>query len=134
LPSGTLSDAEARRILTEQSNGRITVNYPAPRTSLEGVRSTTIQGVLALWNACGNCNMVITGGTESGHAPGAYSHGTGYKLDLRPNSALDRAIYNRIAASCRIPPPLNTNCAGTDGNIYRYEANHWDVCFQCPSR
>jgi len=79
--------------------------------------------------------LVITAGTETAyHAPGKFGHASGYKVDLRPTNDLNSAIYNRIATSCRIPPPANTNCAGLDGNTYRYETNHWDVCFQCPSK
>lgn len=125
------SDAEIREDLIRISDAKIRVNKPAPQTSLDGIRLNTVQGILSLWENCGQCDLVITGGTESGHESGTYSHDNGYKIDLRPNSALDNAINNRIAASCQIPPPANSNCAGTDGNIYRYETDHWDVCFQC---
>ena len=130
-------DAEIRQKLSQVSGGKITVNYPEPRTSLNGLQPTTIQGILSLWNSCGQCDLVITGGTETAyHAPGEFGHASGYKVDLRPTDDLNSAIYNRIATSCRIPPPANTNCAGLDGNTYRYETNpnHWDVCFQCPSK
>ena len=130
-------DAEIRQKLSQVSGGKITVNYPEPRTSLNGLQPTTIQGVLSLWNSCGKCDLVITAGTETAyHAPGKFGHASGYKVDLRPTDDLNSAIYNRIATSCRIPPPANTNCAGLDGNTYRYETNpnHWDVCFQCPSK
>ena len=130
-------DAEIRQKLSQVSGGKITVNYPEPRTSLNGLQPTTIQGILSLWNSCGQCDLVITAGTETAyHAPGKFGHASGYKVDLRPTDDLNSAIYNRIATSCRIPPPANTNCAGLDGNTYRYETNpnHWDVCFQCPSK
>ncbi|NCO15412.1 MAG: hypothetical protein GW899_01515 [Parcubacteria group bacterium] len=132
---GTSTDAQIRQNLSQISGGKITVNYPEPRTSLNGLRDSTISGVLSLWNSCGKCDLVITAGTETAyHAPGKFGHASGYKVDLRPTDDLNSAIYNRIATSCRIPPPANTNCAGLDGNTYRYETNHWDVCFQCPSK
>ncbi len=133
-PADTSSDAQVRETL---SGTNITVNGPQSQTNLSGLRSTTISGLTGLSNSCGGCNIQISGGTESGHEPGTFSHTNGYKLDLTPSTALDNVIYNRIATSCRIPPSLNTNCAGMDGNTYRYEPNssgnghHWDVCFQC---
>lgn len=130
-PGGTSSDAEVRQNLTQASNGKITFNAPEPQTSLNGLRPATISGILSLWNACGQCDLVITGGTESGHEVDTYSHANGYKIDLRPSTELNNAIYNRIATSCQTPPPANTNCSGIDGNVYRYENDHWDACLQC---
>ncbi|KAF9925615.1 hypothetical protein FBU30_004635 [Linnemannia zychae] len=50
-------------------------------TSLDGVLSDTIDGIITLKRACG-CSINITGGTEIGHKNEPYSHGTGYKLDI----------------------------------------------------
>ena len=126
------SDAEIRQKLSQVSGGKITVNYPEPRTSLNGLQPSTISGILSLWNSCGQCDLVITAGTETAyHAPGEFGHASGYKLDLRPSNELNSAIYNRIGTS---NPPVNTNLAGRDGNTYRYETDHWDVCFQCPPK
>src|SRR3989338_8632265 len=57
-------------------------------TSLDGIRSNTLNGVLTLKRASG-CPITITGGTEIGHAGGAMSHGTGYKVDIGLNSCID---------------------------------------------
>jgi len=136
-PPGTSTDAQIRQRLKQVSDGKITVNGPESQTSLNGVRDSTISGVLSLFNSCEKCDLQISGGTESGHEPGTYSHANGYKLDLTPSADINTAIYNRIVTSCRIPPPTNTSCGGIDGNTYRYEPNqsgngyHWDVCFQC---
>ena len=51
-------------------------------TSLDGVRQSTIYSVIAFKQAS-NCEIVITAGTEVGHASGTYSHANGYKLDIR---------------------------------------------------
>ncbi|MFJ4008015.1 GH25 family lysozyme [Streptomyces sp. NPDC090023] len=79
---------------TQPANGRLTnrqalsqlaaagIKHPVGRTSLEGVRARTIQGVIALKKASG-CTITITGGTEFGHSAGPRSHANGYKLDLR---------------------------------------------------
>lgn len=104
----------------------ITTNAQPPQTSLGGVQSTTIDGAIALKQAC-NCQLIITGGTETnaGHAGGTYSHLTGYKLDFRTNSALDNFVkgsYTKIANRGQYPQWRNPQ-----GDIYCLEGNHWDV-------
>jgi len=137
-PAGASNDAQIRQNLSQVSSGKITVNGPESQTSLNGLQVATISGVLSLFNSCGQCNIEISGGTESGHEPGPRSHASGNKLDLTPTTDLNSAIYSRIATSCKTPPPINISCGGADGNTYRYEPNtsgsggyHWDVCFQC---
>jgi hypothetical protein len=119
----TYTDAEARRAL---SNAGISVNYPAPRTSLEGIRRTTIDALVTLKRASG-AEIVITGGTESagGHASGTYSHGNGYKVDLRLNPTLNNYIETRFARAGTVGgyPAYKSS----SGNLYVKEGNHWDV-------
>lgn len=62
-------------------------------TSFDGVYSGTVDGAVTLKEACG-CSVVITGGTETGHAGGTYSHGNGYKFDFKKNSALNSYVTN----------------------------------------
>ena len=73
---------------------------------------------------------MITGGTERGcHSSGTNSHENGKKLDLAAsNTNLSNLIYTKIGNS---NPTPNVNYKGSDGNIYRYETNHWDICFEC---
>ena len=101
------------------------------QTCLNGLQSSTISGVEAIKQNCtGNCDVTITGGTECGHSSGTYSHGNGYKTDLRPNADLNNYIQQQ---GCNTTPQ-DTNCTGQDGNIYRYETAggaHWDVCYSC---
>ncbi|MDP3014815.1 MAG: hypothetical protein Q8N28_00080 [bacterium] len=131
-PIGFGGNTQTRQDLTIISEGKITVNNIHPIvTNLGGLRNTTTRGIVSLWRACGECNIVISGGTEPGHAEGIYSHTNGYKLDLHPNATLNSAINKQIGRSGSIPPPADTNYKGADGNIYRYETDHWDVCFQC---
>jgi len=139
------SDAQLRQNLSDSTKGKITVNGPASQTSLSGLRPATLDGLLLLWTACNQlvkmatCSFVITGGTESGHnESGPYTHANGYKLDLRPNAELNDAIYNLFPqvnnqgpACLQNPLPINVSCYGIDGNTYRYEGDHLDICFQC---
>ncbi|MDP3772460.1 MAG: hypothetical protein Q8Q94_03770 [bacterium] len=94
-------------------------------TNIAGMRSATLNRVIQLKNDCG-CDILVTGGTEGGHAAGEVSHSTGYKVDVRPSGKLDDYIkrnYTNIgvrsdgAAQWRAP----------DGAIFAREENHWDI-------
>ncbi|KAK0198852.1 hypothetical protein F5146DRAFT_996240 [Armillaria mellea] len=82
--SGThLTQAEAEALLipagiTAYSSGGCTDN----------ILSETVNGVITLKKASGSSSLVITGGTETGHASGTYSHANGYKgcsFQVAPN-------------------------------------------------
>jgi len=95
--------------------------YTQGCTSLDGVRTQTISGIIAFKKKCG-CAITITGGTEVGHSSGTYSHENGYKLDIAMASCLTDYIKknfkNRDATHW------------VDGsNIYYYEGNHWDITY-----
>ncbi|MDR1324918.1 MAG: hypothetical protein LBK00_02655 [Treponema sp.] len=120
----TLTDASARRRL---SNVGITVNASAPQTSLEGIREATLLEIVWLSSRVNARNIVITGGTEStgGHNSGTYSHGNGYKVDLRFNSTLDSYIENNFTRDGSVdgyPAYRSPN-----GGLYVKERDHWDV-------
>lgn len=96
-------------------------------TSLAGVRSSTVGGLVAL-REVSHCRMVVSGGTEAGHAHVRYGHGSGYKIDLVPNRCLGRFIqahFTRVArrgdgaAQWRAPGPAT----------FAREPSHWDVTF-----
>ncbi|MER8237481.1 GH25 family lysozyme [Streptomyces sp. NPDC094049] len=134
------------------ANGRLTqrqalaqlaaagIRPPVGRTSLNGVRARTIQGVIALKKASGGCTIVITGGTESGHSTrGNHSHANGYKLDLRTRDE-GRCVTNWIKSTQRKGNPRGTHARwhGTLNGIsaeYVYEIPrgggiHWDITFK----
>ena len=103
------------------------MNASAPQTSLEGIREATLLEIVWLSSRIGASNIVITGGTEStgGHNSGTYSHGNGYKVDLRLNSTLDRYIENNFTREGSVggyPAYRSPN-----GGLYVNEGNHWDV-------
>ena len=95
--SGTkLSHAEAARRLsaagiTSSSSGGCTNKNNPHCTSFDGVLSGTVDTAITLRHAC-KCNLVITGGTEVGHASGTYSHANGYKLDFKKTSTLNSYV------------------------------------------
>lgn len=134
-------DAQTAR--SQISNAGISINNPnecppgqtTGCTSLSGILKSTVDGVKAIKNSC-NCDVMITGGTEAGHASGAYSHANGWKVDLRFNTQLDNYIYGKIGTpSAPITSSSiqkDTNYCGSDENTYRYEPDaaggaHWDV-------
>lgn len=95
-------------------------------TSLEGMQAATVDEVLELAGAVGAENVVVTGGTETGHSrSGAYRNDNGYKVDLRTTDALNTYIetnYEPVAGR------VNTY-RDPEGNIYYRHGpvDHWDV-------
>lgn len=71
---------------------------------------------------------INSGGTEPGHAKGEKSHGTGYKLDIRPNECLDAHIRGNgeNVGKRRDGTPLFQLNSG----VFAYEENHWDILFK----
>jgi hypothetical protein len=108
--------------ITWSSSGNCSDRNNSTCTSFEQVNLTTIQGAETLKHASG-CALNVTGGTETGHASGTYSHWNGYKLDFSKSTCLTNYIHNNF-----------TSIGGGKwqsgaGNIYFDESNHWDVTF-----
>jgi hypothetical protein len=128
----TLGDAQARAWL--RSAG-IEVNADIRGgTSLEGIRLPTLFEVerLAADYRAGKrasdpaITLVVTGGTEAGHAVMRVSHGNGYKVDLRKSGALNafiRRAYPSLGARADGFPQFQ----GPTGAVYADEGTHWDV-------
>jgi hypothetical protein len=91
-------------------------------TSFTGIKSGTIKGVITLKKAS-HCRITVTGGTETGHASGTYSHWNGYKVDVAVTSCVTGYIKR------------NFSYIGGDkwrsaaGNVYFNEGNHWDITY-----
>src|SRR5919112_2171393 len=66
--------------ITWSSSGGCTDRYNSTCTSFEQINQSTVSGVITLKRSSG-CAINITGGTETGHASGTYSHWNGYKVD-----------------------------------------------------
>jgi len=93
------------------------------RTSLEQIRSLTIQRLIDFQRASG-CTLTVTGGTETWiHTSGAQSHHTGYKIDVSRTTCATNYIttsYTFIDA---------THHRDARGNIYFDEGDHWDILY-----
>ncbi|GHH65844.1 hypothetical protein GCM10017673_10600 [Streptosporangium violaceochromogenes] len=132
LPSVRLGHIQAAERLREaglrwKSSGHCTDRQGRYCTSLEAVRTATVADVIALKRRSG-CPIVITGGTEIGHAPGRYSHHAGYKLDISPNRCISGYIkreypYRRVRGD-------GARLYGDSGTVYARESDHWDILFR----
>ncbi|MFD6415168.1 hypothetical protein [Streptomyces sp. NPDC060194] len=96
-------------------------------TSFEQLNLETAQGAQALKRAT-NCSILITGGTETGHASGTYSHWNGYKLDFGKQTCLNRYIKDTFTDIGKRSDGARLYESPT-GNVYADEGNHWDVLF-----
>lgn len=127
-------DGDARSRLTAAgvsfySSGQCTNSANRTCTSLEGIRRDTVDQVLNLKQACTSCNIVITGGTETGHASGAQSHGSGYKIDIDDNDAQFNSFLeqNLTRAGVRAGSHGGARYVDSCGNEYVRESTHWDI-------
>jgi len=108
--------------ITASSTGGCTTKSNPQCTSYDGLRTGTVDSAIVLKEACG-CTIVITGGTEVGHASSSeYSHTNGYKLDYRKNDGLNNYIRNHYARlSDRSDGAARWQSAA--GNIYAVSAD-----------
>ena len=109
--------------ITWSSSGNCSNRNNSTCTSFDQVNLATIQGAQTLKRASG-CALNITGGTETGHASGTYSHWNGYKLDFALGSGcLGSYIRNNFTSIG------GNQWKSGSGNIYFLESNHWDVTY-----
>ncbi|MEV7611938.1 hypothetical protein [Streptomyces sp. NPDC089799] len=113
--------------ITWSSSGNCSDRNNPTCTSFEQLNLATAQGAQTLRRASG-CALNITGGTETGHASGTYSHWNGYKLDFARTTCLTNYVKNTFAyAGVRGDgAPMWKSGAG---NVYADEGNHWDVLY-----
>lgn len=119
-----LSDAKARQLLKQNrisvySSGNCSNRKRANCTSLDTIKAAPVLDAIALKKASG-CTVLITAGTEVGHAKGTYSHWNGYKVDINRSACLSKWIpkhYKKVA----------TNKWQRGNTIYWLEGSHWDV-------
>ncbi|MET9344173.1 hypothetical protein [Nonomuraea sp. NPDC003804] len=110
-----------------KSSGNCTDKNNRTCTSLQSVRSATVAGAIDLKRASG-CKIMVTGGTEAGHAPGRYSHGAGYKLDISHNKCIDRYITETYP-SAGVRSDGATLYRSETGTVFASESDHWDILF-----
>ncbi|MEV4342106.1 peptidoglycan-binding protein [Streptomyces sp. NPDC049590] len=135
---GKLSDAQAASRLkaagiTRSSSGNCTNRYNKKCTSLQSIRARTVDGVIALRKKSG-CRIVITGGTEVGHAGGTYSHWNGYKVDVARTSCVTNYIHAHSKKHHKRGDGAwvwRVTSGGKAVIDYADEnwANHWDITY-----
>jgi hypothetical protein len=127
-----LTDAQAASQLsahgiTRSSSGGCTNRNVATCTSYDQINQSTVSGIITYKSASG-CAVNITGGTETGHASGTYSHWNGYKLDIARSTCNDNWIhsaYTYIGLRGDGYPMYQA----ASGNVYTNEGSHWDIVY-----
>ncbi len=136
VPASTASGNEGA-VRAQFSAAGVSVNHEACTgssgsgcTDVGGMQQATIQQVINLSNKCGGsggCGMTVTGGNEPGHAAGTYSHGNGYKVDLRLGTAMDGVIQSLKKVADRTGDSPGSTWIDSCNNQYVEESDHWDV-------
>jgi hypothetical protein len=127
-----LTDAQAASQLsaagiTRTSSGGCTNRYVSTCTSYDQINQSTVSGIITYKRASG-CAVNITGGTETGHASGTYSHWNGYKVDISRSTCNDNWIhsaYTYIGLRSDGYPMYQA----ASGNVYTNEGSHWDIVY-----
>lgn len=129
-----LADAEARAMLTAagipvSSSGNCADRNNPSCTSLEQIRRNTINGIIN-FKSVSACAITVTGGTETGHSSGTYSHWNGYKVDISRTTCVTNYIKSHFTfiGNRGDGAPQYRDAAG---NIYadEYWAAHWDILY-----
>ncbi|MFF3195457.1 hypothetical protein [Streptomyces misionensis] len=112
--------------ITWSSSGNCSDRNNSTCTSFDQLNLATAQGAQTLKRA--SCALNITGGTETGHASGTYSHWNGYKLDYGKNTCVTNYIKSNFSYSGLRGDgyPMWTSASG---NVYADEGNHWDALY-----
>jgi len=134
-PTGSVDEIALRKQL---SAAGISINHAnacaagetSGCTTIEGLKSETISGIIKLRESCPTCQLTITGGSEDGHAAATYSHANGYKIDLSLNSRLTTFIESNYS-STGVRSDGSPTYTDSSNNIYAKEGDHWDVCYNC---
>ena len=113
--------------VTWSSSGGCTNRNNSTCTSFEQINQTTVSGVITLKRASG-CAINITGGTETGHASGTYSHWNGYKVDITKGTCIGSYIKNAFTY-IGLRGDGHPQWKAASGNIYCDEGNHWDITY-----
>ncbi|MFI8952180.1 peptidoglycan-binding protein [Streptomyces sp. NPDC053750] len=135
---GKLSDAQASARLkaagiSRVSSGNCTNRNRKNCTSLQGIRVGTVNGVISLKKKSG-CKVVVTGGTETGHSGGTYSHWNGYKVDISRTPCVTNYIQSHAKKHHKRRDGAwvwRVTSGGKTVVDYADErwANHWDITY-----
>jgi hypothetical protein len=132
LPAAAVTQSYAESVFTAHgitwsSSGNCTDRYDSTCTSFDGLRQDSVDGAVTLKDASG-CALNITGGTETGHASGTYSHANGYKLDFSHWTCLTDYVHNHFSY-IGLRGDGYPMWQAASGNVYADEGSHWDVTF-----
>jgi hypothetical protein len=129
-----LTQDEAEELLSAEgitwsSSGRCTDRNNRRCTSFDNIRQNTINGIISFARGSG-CDIVITGGSETGHSggPNSYSHWNGFKVDIKITPCVDAYITGNFASIGRRSDGA-AQYRSAAGNIYAREGNHWDILY-----
>lgn len=111
-----------------RSTGNCVDKHRPTCTSLHTVRLGTLLKTIELKRMSG-CRLIVTGGTETGHAVGTYSHGNGWKIDLAPNRCLDRYITRRLEPHGKRGDGSQLYIS-PEQDLFARESDHWDILFR----
>ncbi|SPL93739.1 unnamed protein product [[Actinomadura] parvosata subsp. kistnae] len=115
--------------LRTRSSGNCASKHMHHCTSLDRVRTGTIARAIELKQESG-CPIMVTGGTERGHAPGHFSHGNGYKLDISHNACIDRHITKHHDKAGVRSDGATIYKSKKSGTTFFDESDHWDILFR----
>ena len=97
-------------------------------TSLEQINCKSIKGIINYKKVSG-CSITITGGSETGHSSGTYSHWNGYKLDISVSTCHSNYITSKYTYVGQRPGDNAALYKDPSGNQFALEGNHWDITF-----
>ncbi len=135
----SLSEVAARNFLAQ--NGITGLKNPCPAgvayqnvtggcTSLDGMKQSTLDAVVAFKDACvqynAGCAVKITGGSELGHATGVASHATGDKVDIAATPIVTSFIRSTYTPAGTRPDGAALY-KSSNGIIFADEGNHIDT-------
>jgi hypothetical protein len=113
--------------ITWSSSGGCTNRNVATCTSFEQINQSTVSGIITFRSISG-CGINITGGTETGHSSGTYSHWNGYKVDVSKTTCVTNYIKNHYTYVGYISG-WGYQYRAPSGNLYTDEGNHWDILY-----
>jgi hypothetical protein len=127
-----LTDAQAASQLSgagigRSSSGGCTNRNVSTCTSYEQINQETVSGIITFKRISG-CAITITGGTETGHASGTYSHWNGYKVDIPLTTCASSYITGHYAYA-GVRGDGAPMYKAPSGNVYARESSHWDITY-----
>ncbi|MFF2406684.1 hypothetical protein [Streptomyces sp. NPDC058092] len=130
-PAKYATHAEAAAVLkkagvTSTSSGNCSDWNKKSCTSFTRINKASVAGVIAFKKASG-CKVIITGGTEVGHASGTYSHRNGYKTDISTKVACVNTYITHKFAKAGKRSDGAALYKSPAGNVYANEGSHWDI-------